>query len=286
MIFISDRVLSLAFHKLIDKSGFRFSRVSKLESNEYVILGNSRGVNSVNERFCVNDLGVRVINLSYNGLTPVLIDNIISDLNNMETFKKTTFLIEVSAFLGWEEVKTTEGCKSRLVLKYNEVVPDILFPFRHNFASVDSVYKKLYPLNSFFHLLNYNNEGFLRGMYYLNKTDDNWVNRKEIDQSLIEYYSNMNCIQFSFDKDNLDQFVNTMSNKNINFKFFMAPWHPSYKDKFVNYDVVLNIIESQYNINVIRLDNLTLDNSAFADGMHTNIKGAKYLSKVLLEHIN
>ncbi|MDA9551192.1 hypothetical protein N9R47_04510 [Flavobacteriaceae bacterium] len=276
----------MAFHKLIDKSGFRFSRVSKLESNEYVILGNSRGVNSVNERFCVNDLGLRVINLSYNGLTPVLIDNIISDLNNMETFKKTTFLIEVSAFLGWEEVKTTEGCKSRLVLKYNEVVPDILLPFRHNFASVDSVYKKLYPLNSFFHLLNYNNEGFLRGMYYLNKTDNNWVNRKEIDQSLIEYYSNMNCIQFSFDKDNLDQFVNTMSNKNINFKFFMAPWHPSYKHKFVNYDMVLNIIESQYNINVIRLDNLTLDDSAFADGMHTNIKGAKYLSKVLLEHIN
>lgn len=285
VIIICDRIVSFALSNLIEKSGFRYARINNIESNDFVVIGNSRGVNSVSEKFSVYNLGHRVINLSYNGFSPVIMNQVITDLNNDVKFKHTTFLIEASIFLGWEEVNISEDCVSELKIKNNESIPDILLPFRFYFPSVNRSYKNLYPLNNLFHLLNYNNEGFLRSIYYLKNKDDNWVNRKQINNFLIEYYSNLKCICFSFDEDNFENFIKTIKNNDIKVNFFVAPWHKAYKSKFINYDTILNLIESKYNFNLIRLDNLILNDSVFADGMHTNNKVVNFLSKKLFENI-
>lgn len=283
-VFVLDHVASIVLGELIDRSNFRYVRVSKIQSNDYVILGNSRGVNSVNEKYSKNTLDEKVINLSHNGLTPKIINALLLDLGDNEVFKESKFIIELSSFIGWEEIDYPIQCIPNLIIKENEEVSNILLPFRKYFPTINQTYQEIFPLNEFLYLLNYNNEGFLRSLYYLNSADDEWINKKTIDNSLVKYYSNLKCIQISFDKDNFERILKSASDKNLDLVFFMAPWHPAYKEKFINYEMIMDLITKEYHVDVIRMDNLTIDRTFFADGIHTNINGSKFLSEELFKN--
>lgn len=285
VVVILDRGISFVLNAVVEQSNFRYVRVSKIKSNDFIIIGNSRGVNSVNEKYSSNVLGKKVINLSYNGLTPKIITDLILDLGNKEIFENSKFVVELSSFLGWAEIDNTESCESSLTYKENDEVPNILLPFRKHFPSINQTYKELFPLNEFLHLLNYNNEGFLRSLYYLYSSDNEWINNKTIDDSLIQYYSNLKCVEISFDEKNFERFLNSVIENKINIIFYVAPWHPAYNEKFVNYETILDLIKTKYEVNVIRLDNLILDGNFFADGIHTNIEGSEFLSKELFNEI-
>lgn len=282
-IFLIDKGLSQVLSTIVDKSNFRFSRVSRLDENTVVVLGNSRGVNSVNEKYCHDSLNVDLINLSYNGMTPSLIIGLSQDLSKNTVFDNSIFLIEISSFFAWEEIKNGINCNEGNFFLQNRDFPDFFLPFRGNFKTVDSIYDLKYPMNSVFNLLDYNSEGLLRSIYYLRKSDNEWINNGVISSSLIDYYDHLHCIKLTFDRTGFEDLLEALKKYNVKYRFFMAPWHESYKNKFVNYNLILNLIKDKYRVNIVRLDNLELQSSFFADGLHTNTNIDRFLTRSLID---
>lgn len=284
-IFLIDRGVGHFFSTLVDRSNFRFSRVSKLDTNDIVVIGNSRGVNSVNEKYCNDSLNVNLINLSYNGMTPELLIYLIKDLSKRKVHNNSIFLIELSAFIGWEEGTIDDNCRGDFSIITNSNIPDFILPYRKGFKSIDSILNKQYPINKVFNILDYNSEGFRRSIYYLFKSDNDWINNGQISESLINYYSNMECVQFSFVQNSFEKLLDYLINNKIRYCFFIAPWHNVYKEKFANYDRLLTHITDQYNEKIIRLDLIKLKSTAFADGMHTNRNTDRLLTRSLLDSV-
>ena len=115
------------------------------EYYDVAILGNSRGVNSVNEEILENEEGIEAINLSHNGLLP-------SEILHLATFLRdsSTVYIEASTFL-WSDQEIQSNHARFNVFK--------------------NLRGKSWNLLS---LSNYNHEIFLRALYYLQGSDGGW----------------------------------------------------------------------------------------------------------------
>jgi len=136
-------------------SDFRFNRYFKNNNFDIFILGNSRAVNSVNEKQGSILSGKNVVNLSYNGMPTDNIIDLVDDINEKYTGK--LIFIEISSF--FLKVNSTN--------EYSFYMDKSKFIFSR-FENTRYRYIKL---------LSYNNEFFLRNLYYLNRSDQDCLQR-------------------------------------------------------------------------------------------------------------
>ena len=80
---------------LTKKSNFRITRYFSNQKHQYFVLGNSRGVNSVNESYAKKTLHKDLINLSFNGMPFENLFSLYQDINVNNN--NSTIFIEVSS---------------------------------------------------------------------------------------------------------------------------------------------------------------------------------------------
>ncbi|WP_295670704.1 hypothetical protein, partial [uncultured Mucilaginibacter sp.] len=94
-IFVAQFVLYIGIKYVLDsKSKFRLTRYFRNSKHDYYILGNSRAVNSVNEKYANDSLKLDLINLGFNGERYKNIVDLLDDINSKVTHK--TIFFEVS----------------------------------------------------------------------------------------------------------------------------------------------------------------------------------------------
>ena len=251
---------------LTNKSNFRITRYFKNKKHKYFILGNSRGVNSVNESYAKKSLNIDLINLSFNGMPFKNIYSLYQDINS-NNYNSTIF-IEASS------------------LSNNDIDNSYVY-----YSSQSPFISKLYPDLKYYilPLLKFNNELFLRNIYYLFKNDDDWVNRNTINKSLINSISisekNKIVNNYKILTENIKK-INIIAKKNNNkIIFFLAPYYPKYLITLTDYNKLCNYF-NEYNNNYLFIDlnKVKLSDEQFADRIHTNYNGSYILTKTLIDN--
>lgn len=243
-----DRSASFLIDELLKFSNFRFVNIGK-ENPDYFVIGNSRGVNSVKESQFDSDFCLDVLNISYNGLKPNEIKYLIKKINTTKPI-----LIEISPFLRTK----SSSFKS---------------PKSNNLSDESkrfSVFKNL--RSNKFDLLNlyrFNDELFLRSLYYIFSSDKSWGNNKVLDPVKKNILIN-NLMPVEIDSYFLHDFVKFLNQNNVNYLFYYAPIHPEMKKSILNWDLVNLEVQELLKNKYLDLSDLIDQDSSFADFIHTN----------------
>ncbi len=264
IVFISQIVLYYAFNAIFSTySDFRFNRYFKNDNFEIFVLGNSRAVNSFNERQGSILSGKKVINLAYNGMPNNNIIDFVDDIN--EKYIGKLIYIEISSLFE----------KSNSSNEYSFYMDKSKFIFSR-FKNTRYRYIKL---------LSYNNEFFLRNLYYLNRSDQDWSNQNIINAAILKSISKAKPFNLIDDKHQFEERIQLIQSKcddkGNKLVYFLAPYFPTYLSKALDYGYLKNYF-LQRNGTFIDLNQYSLPESYYADRVHTNSNGAVFLTQKLL----
>ena len=262
--YCSQYLLYASLKTILDrKSQFRLTRYFRDKQHDYFVLGNSRAVNSVNEKYANEERRKDLINLSFNGMPYNNVVDILDDVNANN--RGSTIFVEITSLLN-----------NDIDNSYSYYLSDSKFvrkTYQH------TIYDNIC-------LLRLNNELFLRNIYYLTQSDNDWINRSTISQSLIENVSKAdpvtimtNMEEFTSRLDSLRDKCDRSGNKLI---YFWAPYLPEFRETISDYSAIVKILEDDSKrYNFINLNEVQLPRESFADRLHTNYSGSILLTNSL-----
>ena len=254
-VLIIDSLATITLDKIISHSKIRYVRMLS-EDYSMVILGNSRGVNSVSEGIFERTHEENIINLSHNGLSKDEIFYISQHIRD-----STIVFIECTSFL-WDT--------SKMELK----------PHRLN------VFKNL--RESEFRVLKtnvFNHEIFLRSLYYIFSSDEDWTNNGVMSKDKLEFITS-NLIpcskQLNYRKEEFSILFESLMARGITPVFYISPVREEKVSEYTNWDEVLAQIESDFP-NFLNLTDSVTDIESFADLVHTNKREIKKVHSAIMD---
>jgi hypothetical protein len=135
-------------------------------------------------------------------------------------------------------------------------------------------------------LLSYNNEFFLRNLYYLNRSDQDWSNQNVINDPILNSISKAKPFNLIDDKHQFEERIQLIQSKcdakGNKLVYFLAPYFPTYLSKALDYGYLKNYF-LQRNGTFIDLNQYSVPESYYADRVHTNYNGATFLTQKLLK---
>ena len=263
IVFISQIGVYYTFNAIFSNySDFRFNRYFKNHNFDIFILGNSRAVNSVNERQGSILSGKKVINLAYNGMPNNNIIDFVDDINEKYTGK--LIYIEISSLFE----------KSNSSNEYSFYMDKSKFIFSR-FENTRYRYIKL---------LSYNNEFFLRNLYYLNKSDQDWSNQNVINEPILKSIAKVKPFNLIKERHQFEERIQLIQSKcdakGNKLIYFLAPYFPTYLSKARDYDDLKKVFLKR-KLAFVDLNQYMLPVSYYADRVHTNSQGAAFLTQNL-----
>jgi len=258
---------------LVLKSNFRFSKMFKgsLKHN-ILVLGNSRGVNLIDIAEASHLTQSSIFNLSYNGLSMELIEAVLMDyLEHNE--HPDLIIIEISSLLqntaAINDFKVYVNYSSRLRQLLKQYDPTGYYGCRLS------------------HVFCFNSQMFLRSLYYLNKSDQQWLKPNAIGAELIRETQTMPLEAFRSKLKNvqaLKRIIDITKKERINLSLILSPYLQSYVTRIKNLPQWIKETSEVVGEDVIIHDYSTAlsDNSCFADRLHTNKKGTRHILDMLI----
>jgi len=279
--FVLDRSLALGLQALLKQSEFRFSRLYRggIEA-DILVLGNSRAVNAFYAPEIEKVLDKEVFQLSYNGMSMELASLLLMDyLDRNETPDR--LLLEITNLHVPNELlkdlKLYSGMSQRLWHLMAEESPTLK-------AACD-----------FTHLYRFNGELFLRAMFYMNKTDQSWINSGQIDPEFADNYeipsSDSEVNLFPVNGSNWRSLLNIVEKckeEDISITLVVSPYLPAHRLGIKDYHSNIESMRAALPDGITLIDgSLTLqDHQDFADAIHINKNGGKNFLKFLFSNIN
>jgi len=277
IFFVGQWLIAFSFDWISSKSSFRFSKMysgSQKMDNEILCIGNSRGVNSFYSPHLNDKYSLKAFNLSYNSMDLAMQNLLIEDYLKRHESPKTVF-IEVTNVFNSDPNFSSFKLYSNKSEKLSEEI-----------KTEDC---KTSVISSIFPLYRFNTELFYRSLFYLGRSDQNWVNRYEISKKLESEILELDAFSFDVKQNNLTilkQTVETLNEKDIEVILFVAPYHPSYLTKIENLKDLIGLIEKTTGSSVEDLSDFLNESKYFADRIHTNEKGAISITDALIKLSN
>lgn len=269
---VLDLFISETLHEISSTSNIRYSRLFYQSMDADVIfIGNSRAVNTFYTPYIEKQFGFKAINLAYNGLSAPLMELFLQEYLQRNK-PPEVIVIEVTALQ--DDYNSLKNFKQ---YHFDSIALAQLLKHHH---------PEIYYASKLSKTFAYNSEYFLRTLYYLNRTDQNWINRYKIKPDFYNKLqpSNKRLALLNFIDEqslySLQQIIRLGRQHNINIKLVLAP----ILDKMRNRDDInayLQNIENRTRLNVTDLSAVIDDIALFSDTIHTNDKGAKKLANYL-----
>jgi hypothetical protein len=135
------------------------------------------------------------------------------------------------------------------------------------------------------HLFDFNNELFLRAIYYRSRSDQNWINRGRITPEIIASVDTMRTETLQLPEDNIEalaRLVRRLEESGVRVDLVVSPYLPAYRDRLDNYSQWLADLSARLDGHAIfDFSTSVSDTQAFADRRHMNVRG----SDLLLDHL-
>ena len=205
---------------------------------------------------------VKVINLAYNGMPNNNIIDFVDDINEKYTGK--LIYIEISSLFE----------RSNSSNEYSFYMDKSKFIFSR-FENTRYRYIKL---------LSFNNEFFLRNLYYLNRSDQDWSNQNVINEPILKSIAKVKPFNLINERHQFEERIQLIQSKcdakGNKLIYFLAPYFPTYLSKALDYDDLKKVFLKR-KLAFVDLNQYLLPVSYYADRVHTNSQGAAFLTQNL-----
>ncbi len=261
VFFAGDRLIGYYFHKQIEGSRFRYSRMYAGNGDaEILIVGNSRGLN--------------------------FYQPYMDSVTRQKTFSLCYYSMpmEIAIAMTKDYIDRYPSVEKILVeLTLIEMSDDKLLPGFATYMDfsprIDSVIKvkdrQSWNAAQLSHVFRYNNEVFQRALYYKNRLDDDWYFDRTITQEFIDDAPNRS-VTFKVDTTMIKQLAEIgdyASSKNIEVYYIMGPFFPTYPVH--NLDSLLHQFTTLTGYPVVNYSRSIQDPLSFTDYLHANLKGGR-----------
>jgi hypothetical protein len=268
LTFLGDRFFAMGLERLALRSQFRFAKLyARSAQTDVLILGSSRGVNGFYAPAMKEALGVGVFNLAYNGMSAEVADLLFRDYLERNPAPRQ-LLVEVTNIGAQDDLAS----ELRLYRRLSERVR----------ALDHQKYPEFAVASDFVHLLKFNNEFFLRSLYYLNRSDQNWINRRTITPELLEYARKLPPSEiraFPASVEALGRTVRLARERGMEVTLVVSPYLLDFGSRISNLDSWLAKVRevAGSDVRVADYSRALPDTSHFADTHHLNERGSRAL---------
>jgi hypothetical protein len=281
LTFAGDRLGGWILKKQVHKSQFRYSRLyTDRAQSDILLVGNSRGL-IFYEPYIEKITGKKTFNLSYNGMSVDLMTVLVKDYFEKYPAPKQMIV----------EVTMCDRINDQLTVGFNTYSPysnnleELILERGGNMGYGAKVS----------HLFRYNSEIFQRALYYVNKTDKDWLLDRVINQNMIAGIANQKPYKIDLEPDTLNrtylpsklkEMVAAAQNKGTEVHLVMNPYYPPFAEKITNIVSFKSAIESVTGLKVHDYTTAVQEVKAFGDYQHLNKYGAElYLDKLKLDGV-
>lgn len=264
VVFAGDRLLAAAAGRVLAQSQFRFALLQRGgQQASVLVLGDSRGVNGFYAPEIERRTGERVFNLSYNGMSARIAEAVLSDYLARNAAPRLLVLEVTNA-------GTADALLDGLMSYWNGC------PALGRLA--EAVSPKHRAAARLSHLYAVNGEVPLRALYYLRRSDQDWINRYRIEPALLASVPNEPAFTLAARPENLDalrRMVALARGRGIAVRLIVTPYLPGHIAHATNREEWLARIGGVTGERVWDYSTAIADPGCFADRLHLNDRGAE-----------
>ncbi len=265
---IGDRVGGYFLQRIVDKSNFRYTSLYQGKAQADILLvGNSRGL-SFYQPHVEEATQKTTFNLSYNGMPVDLARVLVEDYFERHP-APALVLIDIT-----------------LSDKYNIPLISGFTAYSTYSKRLDSLIQavnpKLYYACKFSHLLRFNNEVFLRALYYQgNTTDKNWLLDRVISDGMREKVTQEPYKIDLIKIEELKAIIKIAQENGSEVKLTVTPYYPPFRHHMEGLDKFIAAVEEHTQLPVHDYSTALSNYEFFGDYMHINKDGSKSLIQLL-----
>ncbi len=273
LAFLGDRAGGFILGKIAGESQFRYSRLYSGEAGcDILLAGNSRGL-IFYQPYIEEKTGYTTTNLSYNGMPVELAAPLIKDHIDKNGAPKL-LLLDITLLDSRMDNRLTTGFN--FYSPYSERLTSLLR---------DSFPTDLYA-GHFSHLYRFNSEVFQRALYYLNKSDKDWLLDRTISPTLQQNVVDVDSFNYEYNEAMLAELNNIVAyakEKNVRVELMINPYFPAFAEKLFNKEKFINSVENRTGLKVHDYALSIQNTEGFGDYQHLNKKGARAFIDLLVE---
>jgi hypothetical protein len=263
-VLAGDRALGALFDAQLSRSQFRFSVATHGGLPPILlVLGDSRGVNGLYAPELEKRSGLRVLNLAYNGMSTLVAEAVLRDYLDRNQ-KPRGLVLEVSN------------------VQDNHQLLDGLMCYWRFGPALSALAEERSPVNRraarAFHLYAYNGEIPMRALFYLHKSDQDWINRYRISPAVIEEARQASDFEFGTQPENLaalGRITALARERGIALRLIVVPYLPEFMAHVQRWGAWLETVQSAAGpgAKIWDYSGSDQDDSHFADRLHLNDVG-------------
>ena len=266
VVIAGDHALAWVLHKVLVRSQFRYSRLYRGGNHaDVIVLGDSRGVHSFYAPAIEELTQLRVLNLSYNSMSPRIAEAVLLDYVEHNQPPRMVIIEVTSVIVSGAlttELRTYAGLSPRLAALYAE---------KHPVAAVAGRVFRLFPLNS---------EFYLEALHYMRQSDQDWIYRYSMSPAMRALPREpWPLVPISENVDALDRMVRVLRQRGIEVRLVVAPYSPA--KVLVNMSEFLDLLTRRTRMPILNYGGAMDDPDCFADQIHLNERGSRAFLRIL-----
>jgi hypothetical protein len=275
LTFLIDRGLGIYLNNITKKSMFRYSRMySSNAKADIVLLGNSRGL-TFYEPWIEKNTGLKVVNLSYNGMPADLGVSLLRDYVELNGTPKMV-LVE-GTMCDRENTPLTVSFTPYMILS------------KHLDTLIHSANDRMWWGTRISHLFRYNGEVFQRTLFHMKKPDNDWLLDRVISPTLINTLTKEEQRPYPIYERQLSsmgKISELAREKGFQLNIVIAPYYPGFRSKILDMEGFTRKIEGHTKTKVHDYSSLLTEDKYFGDFQHVNKAGAAiFLEKLQADSI-
>lgn len=272
LTFVGDRVGGFVLEKLTEKSQFRYSRLYKGEAKSDILLvGNSRGL-MFYQPYIEDLTGKETFNISYNGMPMNLGRVLVEDY--LERYEAPELMIL--------DITMCDRNNDGLIAGFNAYSS---FSNRMN-ALVKATNPTVGNAGMVSHLYRYNGEIFQRALYYLGKSDEDWLLDRVITDDLVNTVGECEPYDIDVPENIFEDFKATVAlaqSKGVKVELVINPYYPPFAEKITNLAAIKKKFGEAVGLEVHDYSSAITDVEGFGDYQHLNKRGSRAFLDLLSE---
>ena len=272
LFFIGDRLGGVILSKITAKSQFRYTRLYEGQAKaDILLLGNSRGL-IFYQPYIEEITGKNTLNLSYNSMPIDLGRVMVTDY--LKKYENPELIVIDVTMCNRRNPQLIAGFST--FSNYSDNLN----------ALIKAKNEKSWYAGKLSNLYRYNSEVFQRTLFYLGKSDEDWLNDRVISPTMEASIVNDTAVNLTIDDyllTELDDLVRIAEERGIRIELVVNPYYPPYIKKMQTFYDFIEQIEARTNKKVLDYSRALTASNGFADYQHLNKEGSKRYMDLLLQ---
>jgi hypothetical protein len=292
LAFLGDRLGGFILKNITQSSQFRYSRLYYgKEDADILFVGNSRGLTFFQPEV-EKITGMTTMNLSYNGMPADLAKSLVMDYLDKHKAPKIMIVDVTLCDRENEVLKNGFNVYSPESQRLTDLIKSNVGTHRPNETEmkVDTLDmfagKKVYYGGLVSQLYRHNSEVFQRILYYKNRTDEDWLIDRVINEKSASDTDNMTSYPvrlFPHMVAHLKEMIDYAKSKGVDVRLVINPYLPAFADSKSIRDTFLSplksFVEAQTGMPIRDYSTALTEREDIGDYQHANKKGsAKYMN--------